>query len=470
MNISKSKIPYLLLVLVIIISAAVIFNNLGSTTIWCWDEARQAENALEILKTGEWVVIQYGGKPDLWNLKGPLPAWLVAISFKIFGLSEFALRFWSALFGVATIVIVYLFGSELKNKYVGLYAALILLSTQGFIGYHGARTGDRDVMVTFFITLSLYLFYINQRKKHLLLPIGAAISVAFGFLTKGVAILAPIIMALYLLYFKSLKKAIFSKETKYAAISFFVISAPWFILRFIRGKDFFIRKIQYDIIKRFSTAIEEHTGTWFYYFSALQARGLGWILLILLITAFIYALYLFKKKDRPVSLLIIWISLFLIILSFIKTKLFWYIIPVYPAISLLIAYNIEAIQESLRIKKKILTVLFLIVMIIPFTSIIRYTEHIYISPAARAIKDIKGELSGINALYIHKDENNQSIFFYLNAYMKGNASLYKNLDELMLKKGDAIITFDRYRSNALAMKHDYQLIIKSGKVSLFRKI
>lgn len=459
-----------LLTLVIIISAAVIFNKLGTTTIWAWDEARRAESALEILRTGEWTVLQYGGKPDLWNLKGPIPAWLIAVSFKIFGLNEFALRFWSALFGIGTIIIVYLFGSEIKNKYVGFYAALILLTCKGFVGYHGARAGDCDVMVTFFLTLSLYLFYLGQRKKHFLIPIGAAASMALGFLIKGLIIIVPAIIILYLLYFKSLRKTIFSRETKYALITFFGVALPWIILRFIRGRDFFVRKFQYDIFKRFTTPIEGHFGPWYYYFNALHERGMHWILLILLTIAFIYSLYLFKKKDRPTSFLIIWISSYFLILSFIQTKIFWYLIPIYPAMSLLIAYNIETFQELLNFKRMVVLPLLLVIMIPPVTSIIKYTEQVIISPRAQAIKEIKGELGKINDIYIHEKENNQSIFFYLHSYIKGNVNIYINLYELSLKKGDAIITFDWYRLNTLTKEQDYQLIIKSRKIGLLRKI
>ncbi|MBL7071004.1 MAG: glycosyltransferase family 39 protein [Candidatus Omnitrophica bacterium] len=470
MAISKNKIITLvLLALVLIISSAIIFNKLGATTIWDWDEARRAENALEILKTGEWVVLQYGGKPDMWNVKGPLPAWLIAISFKIFGPNEFALRLWPALFGVGTIAIVYLFGLDIKNRYVGLYAALILLTAKGFTGYHGARTGDCDVMVTFFLTLSLYLFYLGQRKKNLAIPIGAAASMALGFLVKGLILIVPVITALYLLYFKSFKKTVFSRETKYAVSAFFAVALPWIILRFIRGRDFFVRKFQFDIFERFTKPIEGHFGPWYYYFNALHERGMHWILLILLSIAFIYSLFLFRKKDKPATFLIIWISLYFLIISFIQTKIFWYLMPIYPALSLLIAYNIEVLQELLRFKRMVVLPLFLLIMILPVTSITGYTEKVIISPRVQAVKGIKEDLGKINDIYIHENENSQSIFFYLHTYIKGDINLYKNPSNLRLKKGDGIITFDRHRLNTLGKDQGYQAIIKSGRVGLLGK-
>lgn len=469
MNSSRNKIFYFLFLLVIITSAAIIFNNLSASHVRIWDEARVAENALEILRSGEWVVIQYGGKPDLWSLKPPLATWLTAISFKIFGINECSLRLWSALFGIGTVAIVFLFGSEIKNEFVGLYAALILLSIKGFIGYHGARTGDRDVMVTFFIILSLYLFYIGRRDKHLLLPVGAVIAVALGFMTKWIALSALVIMGIYLIYFKSLKEAVFSKQAGYSAIAFLGISAPWHILRFIKGRDFFITKIRYDIIKRAVTAIEGHSGNWYYYFSALY-KDMGGILLSLFVISFFYSMYLFKKKNKSIAILIFWISFFFLMLSFIQTKLPWYIIPIYPAIGLLIAYNIEMLQESLKMKRWIILLLFLMLMYFPLSSLIRYTKHIHVNPRITAIKQIKAALGDVTGIYIHEDENNQAIFFYLNAYTKGSAHLYKDFNDFTPRKGDAVITFDSDRLSTLTKRYSGRLTTGSSGLALFKNI
>jgi len=124
-------IEYGIIILLLLISAGVIFNNLGSSNFFDWDESRHGENSLEILKTNDWIVLKYGGQPDFYNVKPPLGAWLIAFSFSIFGVDEFALRFWSAIFGVGTILLVYLFGSEIENKCMGLYPAISLL-----IGYY----------------------------------------------------------------------------------------------------------------------------------------------------------------------------------------------------------------------------------------------------------------------------------------------------------------------------------------------
>lgn len=73
------------------------FWKLGADPLNEWDEPRRGVNAMELLQNGDLVNMYYGGKPDTWHAKPPLMVWLIAISFKVFGYNEFALRLPSAL-------------------------------------------------------------------------------------------------------------------------------------------------------------------------------------------------------------------------------------------------------------------------------------------------------------------------------------------------------------------------------------
>jgi 4-amino-4-deoxy-L-arabinose transferase-like glycosyltransferase len=59
-------IDYFIITLISLISLFIIFNH-GFPTFLDWDESRHGENALEILKTNDWIVLKYGGQPDLYN-------------------------------------------------------------------------------------------------------------------------------------------------------------------------------------------------------------------------------------------------------------------------------------------------------------------------------------------------------------------------------------------------------------------
>ena len=461
---------YIIIVILSVFSLSIIFNNLGSTAYYDWDESRHGENALEILKTNDWVVLKYDDQTDLWNTKPPLGAWLIAISFKILGVNEFALRFWSALFGAGTVVLVFLFGREIGNNCVGFFSALLLSTNVLFIGYHGARTGDYDVMVTFVITLSLYLFYLSQKKDNNTYLIGTALSIALAVLIKGVVGLFPVlIIGISLFYFKSLKATIFSRQFKYGILIFCIVALPWFILRFIAGSDFIIRMLNYDLLQRFNEPIEGHIGNWAFYFIGLQFL-FGKIGFILLLLIFIYSIYLIKIGNKPLFILIIWISVFIGTFTIAGSKLSWYMIPIYPAISLLIGFHLDDLQKLLKIKKSIFIAIFLILMIYPVFSIIEYTESIPYSPIKTSINGMKEELKEINVIYIHTRENRQSIFLYLNSYVKENVILYSDFNNINASKGAAVITFDSEIFNILNKSKEYELVKVEKNAALFKKI
>jgi len=400
-----------------------------------------------------------------------LGAWLIAISFKIFGVTEFALRFWSALFGVATIILVYFFGKEIENDCAGLYSSIILLTSVGFIGYHGARTGDFDVILTFFITLSLYFFYLSHKRGDRKFLIGTAVAIALAILVKGpIGSFPVLIIGIYLIYFKSLKNDLFNRETLYAFLSFCILVLPLFAYRYLKGKEYFESVFEYDVVKRIVEPVEGHVGDSFFYFNTLF-YSYGELFFILIILVFLYSILLMVKKNKPTSLFVIWISVIFIFFTIAKTKIFWYIMPIYPALCLLMGYDIEILRRSLKIRKKLFMLIFLFVMITPFITIVQLTESIYKEPVQIAIKELKGELNDLDIIYIHSEENRQSIYLYLNSYVKDKVIIYNGeINEINAKKGDGIITFDTGRYRLLLNSSEYELMKSKKYAAVFRKI
>jgi len=103
MNIPLKKRDLLILT---IISAVVLFWNLGAGSLTSWDEAVYAQISREMLQTGDWVNLHLMGKG--WSDKPPLYMWATAASFKTFGINEFSARIFSALCGLGTILLIYL--------------------------------------------------------------------------------------------------------------------------------------------------------------------------------------------------------------------------------------------------------------------------------------------------------------------------------------------------------------------------
>lgn len=169
------------LLFIILFSAVYIICNIESGSLSTWDEAIYANVSREILKTGDWIVLHQNGRA--WFDKPPLYMWCTALSYKMLGINEFSTRLTSSLFGLATILLVYVFVRKICSKNAAILASLFLTALPHYL--HFAKIGMLDVMLTFFVTLMLYLFWLGQERPRYLLFSGLVFALAY--MTKGFA-------------------------------------------------------------------------------------------------------------------------------------------------------------------------------------------------------------------------------------------------------------------------------------------
>ena len=143
---SPQPIPLLLLLL---LSGLLFFIGLGSMGLTDRDEGRNAEAGREMFASGDWVTPTFNG--ELRVAKPVFVYWLMTLSYHVFGVNEFAARFPSALFGVALILMHYLFLTKLRGPTVGLYGALMLLLNIEILAL--GRMAITDSVLIFFTTL-----------------------------------------------------------------------------------------------------------------------------------------------------------------------------------------------------------------------------------------------------------------------------------------------------------------------------
>ena len=138
-------------------AGVVFFANLGVTRLWEMDEPLYASCARHMWLSGDWIVPYYNG--HVFYEKPPLMFWTMAAGFAVFGQSEFAARFCSAVLGVGTALATYHLGQRLFGRDAGLWAGLIVASTVIFTV--SARAATVDSTLTFLTTLAMLLFVIG---------------------------------------------------------------------------------------------------------------------------------------------------------------------------------------------------------------------------------------------------------------------------------------------------------------------
>src|SRR5512142_1785889 len=135
--------------------AFVLFFQLGAAALFEPTEGRNAEIGREILLTHDWITphddfIPVLDKPIFFH-------WMVAICYKILGVSEASARLPAVMAGLGTVILAFFLARQCFGLWPALWAALIL--TTGLQFFALSRIVLLDMPLTLFITLSLWCFY-----------------------------------------------------------------------------------------------------------------------------------------------------------------------------------------------------------------------------------------------------------------------------------------------------------------------
>lgn len=317
------------------VSTIVILFNLGSGSLSSWDEAFYAEVSREIVQSNNWIDLTWGGAP--WSDKPPLYMWVTAFFYTFFGVNEFATRLFSGLCGMGTVIVTYLFAAKLFSRRAGFLSAVMLMSTYHFLWF--ARMGTLDVTFTFFLFLSAY--FILRAEDRPFEIVYSFIFFAFAFMTKGVgALLLPVIAALYMLAARKWKLA-FNRFTALGLLIFAALAGAWYYVEFLHyGKAFLDGIFKTHLIGRTTVAMDGHTGTWLSYINAVLYKGKPWGMVAFIVLPFFLYDALRHRKEKML-LPVIWVFTVLVVFTAVKTKLHWYIMPVYPALCVIAGWGAE---------------------------------------------------------------------------------------------------------------------------------
>lgn len=219
-----------------------LFHGLWMYPLIDVDETRYVQMAKEMIERNDWVTMYLNYIPFLE--KPPLYYWLIGLSFKIFGVNEFAARFPSAMLGAFGVFFTYFFGKKALSPSFGLISALILLSSIWYLLF--VHVAILDLGISVLIMASIYcafLVFFTQEKSHKFCWLFAWIFAALGVLYKGlpgVAVPALVIFATFALTGK-IKEPFRLKNIVPGLILFFLISLPWHIMILKAQGDAFVQ-------------------------------------------------------------------------------------------------------------------------------------------------------------------------------------------------------------------------------------
>ncbi|MCF8453856.1 MAG: glycosyltransferase family 39 protein [Pedobacter sp.] len=335
-------------VLLFIVSLMLLMQNLDKPMIYILDEAKNAECAREMLVSGDYIMPYFNGQ--LRTDKPPLHYFFMTAAYKIFGVSAFSARFFSAVFGALTILISFLFCRKYLGEKAGWLTALVLLSSLHF--NFQMRMSVPDPYLIFFMTagfMCFYTFLVEKRKLWILLMY---VCFGLGLLTKGpIAVALPgLIMLVFLIWTKRFHWAMIrSFQIPAGIIIVLLISLLWYWLNYKASNGLWTEGFFFKHnLQRFSDTMEGHGG--FFLLPLIMVIAGLLPLGVFCIQAMFLA---WKQRANEVLLYCLSIVLGIIIFfSFSQTKLPNYTAPAYPFIAILLGFLLSELEGmNLSLKK-----------------------------------------------------------------------------------------------------------------------
>ena len=378
-------------ILVFIALAAILFVNNGRISLWDQDEAAYAGFAKRMIETHNYVV------PDFtWSFphrKPPLHFWLITVAYHIFGVNEFAVRFFVALSLLGVYLMIYFFGRKFIGDKAAFYSAIVL-GTSFFAPMLG-KVAVTDGLLLFFHTLAGFsLLYVLEERRWIYV-FWFYVAVAGGLLVKGPPILIFTGLFVILLF------ALHPKRMN------LIILHPWFFGWFAlaplliwgykawqQNPDFIRWMIDWYILRRATSDVFGQTGPVGYYLATITIFFSSYF--VFFPAALKNSISALWKKPRAQWFLIgAWMVSGWFIYEFLKSKLPAYVIAAYPAVAMAIGYqmiNSEKDQQDFKLLRY--SAIFHLIITLAFVAGIAYLGREFFSHS------YYGQAMGIAVLYL----------------------------------------------------------------------
>lgn len=327
---------YALIFIFLILISPLFFFKLGQTSLVSWDEAWYAEIARNIVKTSNPINLSWNGEPYFDH--PPAGFWIMSLTYKFFGVNEFWTRFPSAVSGLISIFLLYLVGRKLFNPLVGFSSAIALSSAIWFI--YRSRSGNLDIILTFFFIFTLYLALKATENKKLLWPFMISLSMLFLIKTMVPFVIIP---SLILIFWKN--KLYKLSDLTLPSLLFLTIIGSWFASQLNQHPSFLqtyfgvglrgasLQTSYFENLNLLKQYLHSGLGKWF------------WPTLI----AAILSIFLMQKRF---FILLVFVITFSIPITFSPKIQIWHLIPLFPIFILIYFGFIYAFLEKFFYKWK----------------------------------------------------------------------------------------------------------------------
>lgn len=321
------------------------FSSLGLRELIHPDEGRYSEISREMVVTHDFVTPHLDGLK--YFEKPPLQYWITAGAFEAFGQSDLVARLWVGICGFLTLILTWITARRLWGTTSADYAALCAAGMTFLIAMSHVVTLDMGVSFFLFATLCSFILAHHQnatpRENRYWMWLSWA-TMAGSLLSKGlIGIVIP--GAVLLLYGLITRQWSLWKKMEWipGLLIFSALGLPWHFLVAARNPEWAQFYLIHEHFVRFLTKEHHRPGPWYYFVPILVGGLIPWTSLL---PAAIKNHWRPASGFNPEKLLLLWVAFIFVFFSASGSKLPGYILPVFPAIALLIGSQMNRISST----------------------------------------------------------------------------------------------------------------------------
>ncbi|HEX8235894.1 MAG TPA: glycosyltransferase family 39 protein [Abditibacteriaceae bacterium] len=343
----------------LLLGAFLLLWRLDYAPFWNPDEGRYASSSREMAgmmagQPSDWVVPHLNTIPRL--NKPPLVYWLAASSFRAFGPSEWAGRLVPALAAIGVMLLLWGMGRTMFGERAGIIGAMVWATS--LLSFGMARVLSTDMLLTASIALAMYGIWNalessdNASTKYKFCAV-AGVGMGLALLAKGpVGVALPLAIGLIYIAVARRWDCVPWFGVVAALLLALLIATPWYAAVHARDPNFLQHFLGEENLKRFSGSQEFHEKTSpFFYVPVVLAGLLPWTPFLVIAVA----RWRHTENDsgrRARLFLWLWGGLIVLFFSLSSTKLISYVVPAFPAFTLLLGEAASTLFEGRKTQEK----------------------------------------------------------------------------------------------------------------------
>ena len=305
----------------------------GSLSVTAPVEVNYAQTAKEMLSAGDWLSPQIYG--NYWYDKPIFFYWELLAAFSAFGVTDFAARFFPALFAAAGLLLTYGFARRLYDERTASWSAIILGTGVLYAFLAKLILTDMSLFVFFGGTLAaFFLGYYERQQKFFYIAYACA---GLGVLTKGpVGFLLPgLVILVFLLAARDLS-ALRRICLPTGLLVFAAVCAPWYIYMYlVHGADFINTFLGIHNVLRATVSEHAKWNVWYFYIGIYFIGMFPWSFALPL--ALYRAWRIRPSIDTRALFLLVWAVVVPVFFQLMATKYPTYSFPAFLPTAILTA-------------------------------------------------------------------------------------------------------------------------------------